>query len=540
MKTFSAGLLKFLQTAKSYNRADLFAITLPNGSIIRSAASPYDITFNGNVFYSSRYGAWERGKITAEAAFDLRSNDMPLTVLAPGTIPFPAGPIVTSSFVSPTIDNFVTNSGTGLTTTVTGTPSAAGELALLIEANGSSSSSPSAPSPGSWTHIDDPNGASHSSMYAQLLSTGASITPSQTLSGSSDTWATVLIFLGSSTGSVITMPQKVTFVSGAFGAGNQTAAFASATTAGSGVLVILASVITTTPIAPTVTDTAGNVYSLVTKITSGAGASIAVLWSPNVPVGNPTMTFNLGSGSVSGTALAYEIAGIGNLPVITSIVNTSATLMTAAQLGLFDAAKVQVWTAYWPIGQLPNSYVAAWGVETKYAGFIKPSGSIGRSKLEFEVADPLYLLNQKLPRNVIQASCRHTLFDTNEFATYGTRSNCTLNPNSFKSGTMTVASGSTRQSLNTTSTLGQVAPYFTQGYVTFLTGQNAGLSFTIKQQTSTTHLLLAIAVPLPLAIGDTFTAFAGCDKLENTCNNKFSNLIHFGGTPFVPSPEVAI
>ncbi len=210
--------------------------------------------------------------------------------------------------------------------------------------------------------------------------------------------------------------------------------------------------------------------------------------------------------------------------------NTSVTMMGAAQLGLFDAALVQVFTAYWPIGQMPNSYVASWGIETKFAGYIKPNGSIGRSKLEFEVADALYLLNQKLPRNIIQASCRHTLYDPN----------CTMVATNFKSATMTVASGSTRQSINTTATLGQSPPIFTQGYITFLTGQNAGLSFTIKQQISTTNLLLAASVPLPLAIGDTFTAFFGCAKTAAVCQGTFNNLVHIGATPFVPSPEVAI
>jgi uncharacterized phage protein (TIGR02218 family) len=208
---------------------------------------------------------------------------------------------------------------------------------------------------------------------------------------------------------------------------------------------------------------------------------------------------------------------------------TAVTMMGAALLGLFDAALVQVWTARWPLGQKPTAFLAANGVETKFAGFIKPNGKIARSKIEFEVADALYLLNLKLPRRIIQASCPHTLYDAN----------CTAVATNFMSPIMVVLSG-TRQQFNTTVTLGQPPPYFTQGYITFLTGQNAGLSFTIKQQLSTTAILLAAAVPLPLANGDTFIAFAGCDKTEATCNSKFAKLAFFGGTPFVPVPEVAI
>jgi hypothetical protein len=40
--------------------------------------------------------------------------------------------------------------------------------------------------------------------------------------------------------------------------------------------------------------------------------------------------------------------------------------------------------------------------------------------------------------------------------------------------------------------------------------------------------------------GDTFTAYPGCDKTQNTCTSKFNNLVNFGGFPYVPVPEAAI
>ncbi len=297
MKNFSAALLAFLQNNRQYNRADLFAITLPNGQILRATSGQLDIVYSSNTYFASKNGAWQRGKITSEASFDLRGNDMTLTVLAPATI-------------------------------------------------------------------------------------------------------------------------------------------------------------------------------------------------------------------------LYPVAGV--------------SLMAAAQLGLFDAAVVQVFTARWPIGGTAEAGIAAMGVEIKYAGFIKPNGTIARSKLEFEVADALYLLNQKMPKHVIQAGCRHTLFDAN----------CGVNPASFSQAN-SVASGSTRQSIN----LGTVAiapPRYTQGYITLTSGFNSGLSFAIKSQASTTNILLASAVPLPLAVGDTFNMFAGCDKTQATCKNTFNVFPNYGGMDFVPNPEVAI
>ncbi|MHB8499697.1 MAG: DUF2163 domain-containing protein [Candidatus Acidiferrales bacterium] len=308
MKNFSAGLLAFLKGSAPYTRADLFQITLGNGQIIRAASGQFDITYSGNIYYSTLNGAWQRGAITSEAAFDLRANDMSLTVLAPAKVVFP------------------------------------------------------------------------------------------------------------------------------------------------------------------------------------------------------------------GTTVSY---------------------MAAAQLGLFDAAKVQVWTAYWPLNQTPNAYVASWGVETKYVGYIKPNGEISRSKIEFEVADPLYLLNLPVPKHVIQASCRHTLYDLEEFAVYGTRSNCTLNPASFSMNN-TVGASSTTQSINLGTNANKAAPAYSQGYLKMTSGQNSGLLFSIKTQNGLTNLLLSKAMPLLLAVGDTFTMYQGCDKSLATCTNVFANSIHFGGMPFVPSPETAI
>lgn len=212
-----------------------------------------------------------------------------------------------------TFDKTVTAVGVSVTPSVSGTPARAGENAILIEADGVNNFTPTAPTPGAWTFLANPNGGTHSSMYTRFLSDSSTITPSQTLGGIADTWASMLIFLGSSTGTTITVVQQVNFVGGAFGAGNFPSTFGAPTAIGSGVLVVLCTVLTTTPIAPTVTDTAGNVYTLLGQVTSGAGASIVALWCPNRPAGNPTMTFNLNSGSVSGTAVAYEIAGVGAL-----------------------------------------------------------------------------------------------------------------------------------------------------------------------------------------------------------------------------------
>src|SRR5436190_1406796 len=45
MKNISAALLSFLKDRRTFNRADLFEITLPNGQIIRATNAQIDINF---------------------------------------------------------------------------------------------------------------------------------------------------------------------------------------------------------------------------------------------------------------------------------------------------------------------------------------------------------------------------------------------------------------------------------------------------------------------------------------------------------------
>lgn len=504
MKTISASLLRFLQTASGYNRADLFSIALPNGQVIRATSGQYDLSLNGAVYYASRYGTWRRGQIISEASFELRANDMELTVYAPKTVTYPNTTVSLMAaaqlglFDAALVRVYTAYWPLGQPPPVINDQ---GQLATFSFTQANQNPFTNA----LWT-------AHHSA--SQVLSNALVCTATTQLAAE--------IYTG------ITWPLD-----------QYSQAQIAALVAGNGYAATIVR-----------SDIAGNNFYYLDLDASTGFGGIGIPTPCNLQkfVGGvlqttPFYSFgyvtpNLGDTlalQISGNSLSAYLNGVqvGTPCVDPNPIATGSPGLLVQTAGASSVANIAL--KNWAGGQLnPIS------VETKYAGFIKPNGSIARSQIKFEVADALYLLNQKLPRNIIQASCRHTLFDINEFTVYGTRTNCTLNPASFASATMTVASGSTRQSLNTTASLGQAVPYFSLGYVTFLTGQNAGLSFTIKQQTSTTNLLLAASMPLPLAIGDTFTAFAGCDKTEATCNSKFANLIHFGGEPFVPNPEVAI
>lgn len=80
--------------------------------------------------------------------------------------------------------------------------------------------------------------------------------------------------------------------------------------------------------------------------------------------------------------------------------------------------------------------------------------------------------------------------------------------------------------------------FFANGNAIFTTGANSGLKGEIKLYTMATRLIeLQLGMPYDIAIGDTLTVQAGCDKLATTCNTKFSNIIRFGGFPFMPTTD---
>jgi uncharacterized phage protein (TIGR02218 family) len=48
---------------------------------------------------------------------------------------------------------------------------------------------------------------------------------------------------------------------------------------------------------------------------------------------------------------------------------------------------------------------------------------------------------------------------------------------------------------------------------------------------------LFLPMPNTIALGDSFTVSAGCDKQFDTCISRFSNAINFRGEPHVPGTD---
>jgi uncharacterized phage protein (TIGR02218 family) len=78
------------------------------------------------------------------------------------------------------------------------------------------------------------------------------------------------------------------------------------------------------------------------------------------------------------------------------------------------------------------------------------------------------------------------------------------------------------------------------GRLTFVSGANMGLAVEIKDHRVVAgEVLLSLwqTMPAPLAIGDTFTVTAGCDKRAGTCAGKFGNIVNFRGFPAMPGDD---
>lgn len=89
--------------------------------------------------------------------------------------------------------------------------------------------------------------------------------------------------------------------------------------------------------------------------------------------------------------------------------------------------------------------------------------------------------------------------------------------------------------INFTYTIG----YFAYGKVKWLTGANAGYSMEVR---SFAPGAVTIVLPMeyPIAIGDTYTITAGCDKQFGTCKNRWNNVVNFRGEPYIPGIDTVI
>jgi uncharacterized phage protein (TIGR02218 family) len=82
--------------------------------------------------------------------------------------------------------------------------------------------------------------------------------------------------------------------------------------------------------------------------------------------------------------------------------------------------------------------------------------------------------------------------------------------------------------------------WFARGLLTFTSGAADGQKVEVKSHTNaagTVTVELWAPVRSPLAVGQTFTITAGCDKHLDTCRAKFANVANFRGFPHMPGND---
>lgn len=204
----------------------------------------------------------------------------------------------------------------------------------------------------------------------------------------------------------------------------------------------------------------------------------------------------------------------------------------AAREGALDGATATVDRAYfasWPSGvNAFNAAAAPVGVLNIFTGRVA-AVDVGRSRVGISINSHLELLSTAFPRNVFQAPCSHTLFDVG----------CSLTAASFSvSGTVTT--GSTNGAIKANISAPPGSGTFALGRIVMTSGANATFQRAIRRYTAGAPATLTLLAPFgfDVAVGDTFTAYAGCDKQQSTCA-LFGNIANFGGQPFIPAPELA-
>lgn len=155
-------------------------------------------------------------------------------------------------------------------------------------------------------------------------------------------------------------------------------------------------------------------------------------------------------------------------------------------------------------------------------------GEVRASRAKFTVE--LRGLFQKLSRRIVQITTKECTADLGD-------EKCQVNlaPLTVTGAVETLTSN--REFTDSARTEGNA--WFTGGLLTFTSGLNAGLSMEVRRSTSSGLFELHESMPFDIAIGDTYSVYAGCTKrFTEDCVAKFSNGVNFRGQPHLPLAAV--
>ncbi len=112
---------------------------------------------------------------------------------------------------------------------------------------------------------------------------------------------------------------------------------------------------------------------------------------------------------------------------------------------------------------------------------------------------------------------------------------CQVDKEATANKKISTATGGTITTLIDTITLTQADDYWNWGTVTFTSGLNNGSSRKINDFVqSENKVIFDYALDNPVAAGDTYTIFRGCDKTLAMCENVYNNTANYHGFHTIP------
>jgi uncharacterized phage protein (TIGR02218 family) len=195
--------------------------------------------------------------------------------------------------------------------------------------------------------------------------------------------------------------------------------------------------------------------------------------------------------------------------------------LEATWQGQLDGALLQLERAF-----MPTYGDTSPGTVVLFAGRISDI-ECTRTGIDMKCRSHLELLNIQIPRRLWQASCTHVFGDAM----------CQFDRTSMQL-TFAAGPGSTQAQI-ATSVSSAPPSIFKQGTIVGVTGANTGSSRTIAN-IDAGLIYVKLGFLSPVLAGDQFRLLPGCDRTLTTCTNVFNNANHFGGFPYIPTPETAV
>jgi len=223
-----------------------------------------------------------------------------------------------------------------------------------------------------------------------------------------------------------------------------------------------------------------------------------------------SVTYLAATGMTPSTTKCNSDMSVDNLE-IDSVLDSSVISEADLMGGLYDYAALQVFLVNYNDLTMGNLVI-----RTGYLGQV----TLNKNQFTAELRGMAQKL-QEYTGDIVSPLCGANFGDTR----------CTINLTPFTvTGSVTAV---TNNMLFSASSLTQGANYFTNGKITWTSGNNNGRQMEIKAFLNKT-VTLALAMSNDILAGDTFSIVAGCDKTNATCQNTFNNLINFRGFPSVP------